>query len=171
VASLVGDINAYVAYPALALSPEPVSLREILQTIKAEHEAILMERRIEWLVPENVPSIRANREEIVRVIRNYVDNALKHGGDSLSKIEIDYTESEDFHVIAVNNNGAEINSGNHQKIFAPFIRRNKSEQIKGSGLGLAIVSEIAEKHRGKAWSEHYYPQGMSFKISIHKNLK
>jgi signal transduction histidine kinase len=40
----------------------------------------------------------------------------------------------------------------------------------GSGLGLAIVKEVAKKHGGSAWIESSSTQGMSFYISIDKDL-
>jgi signal transduction histidine kinase len=59
----------------------------------------------------------------------------------------------------------------HQDIFAPFIRSKTSKGIEGSGLGLNIVKEIAEKHGGQVWLEPGQERGITFYVSIPKNLQ
>jgi len=57
------------------------------------------------------------------------------------------------------------------KIFRPFHQKKTSKGIEGSGLGLTIVKEIAEKHAGEVWLEPGQERGITFYISIPKNLQ
>lgn len=170
ISNFVQIINDYIASKDMPLATEQVMLHEILQTLKAENEPYLLSRGITWIEPEYIPPIRANKVELGRVFRNLLDNALKHGGENLSKIQIDYKETKKFHIISVSNDGTTVNMERQQAIFQPFVRNSHSPAAKGCGLGLAIVQEIAEKHGGAAWGEANSPSGMSFSISINKFL-
>jgi signal transduction histidine kinase len=55
-------------------------------------------------------------------------------------------------------------------IFSPFIRKKTSRGIQGSGLGLNILKEIADKHGGEVWLEPGLESGITFYLSIPKNI-
>jgi K+-sensing histidine kinase KdpD len=96
---------------------------------------------------------------ILRVFRNFVDNALKYGGESLSEISIGYQGNDDSHILSVSDNGAGIRGGDYEGLFVAFRRNDTSKAVEGAGLGLAIVSEIAERHKGRVWAEPGKDQG------------
>jgi light-regulated signal transduction histidine kinase (bacteriophytochrome) len=112
--------------------------------------------------------IVADRLSLMRVFRNFVDNALKYGGDELTEIRIDYDESGDCHVFSVSDDGAGVRDGNYEGIFAPFQRDESARAVEGAGLGLAIVKEIAERHNGRVWAEPGNLRGTTFRIAIAK---
>ena len=60
---------------------------------------------------------KADRLSMLRVFRNFVDNALKYGGDDLNKISIGYKEFEDFHIFSVSDNGDGIRGGDYESRF------------------------------------------------------
>jgi signal transduction histidine kinase len=101
-----------------------------------------------------------------------VDNALKYGGNKLSRIEITYLNKEGHHTIAVKDNGSGLTCEDPKKIFGPFFREDgiKDKAVNGTGLGLAIVKEIAERHKGEVWAESHNPKGTTIFISISKEL-
>jgi light-regulated signal transduction histidine kinase (bacteriophytochrome) len=99
-----------------------------------------------------------------------VDNALKYGGNQLSKITIQYEESEDFHVLSVTDNGVGLKTEDSERLFALFQRQETSRGVEGTGLGLAIVKEIADRHRGEVWMEPGSQAGVTFHLTISKNL-
>ena len=115
-------------------------------------------------------NIKADRLSMLRVFRNFVDNALKYGGDALSEIRIGYEESDEFHTFSVTDDGAGISGGDYEKIFGLFRREEASKAIEGAGLGLAIVKELAERHRGRVWAESGRQEGTTFYMSVSKNL-
>jgi K+-sensing histidine kinase KdpD len=109
---------------------------------------------------------------IIRALRNVVDNTLKYGGEVLSEIDMKYKGFGESHIFSIKDNGIGLKEqGSQQDIFAPFIRRKTSKEIQGSGLGLTILREIAEKHGGDAWLEPGQKRGITFYISIPKNLQ
>jgi light-regulated signal transduction histidine kinase (bacteriophytochrome) len=170
VAALVEQVNVFIATKETPLAIEHIELKSILRTLRDEFSARLSIRQIEWLEPECTVVFGADRLSILRVFRNLVDNALKYGGDQLSKIWMGYEESEDFHIFEVGNDGAELKEMDSEKIFDPFQRHESSKGTEGSGLGLTIVKEIAERHGGTVWVTVGCRHEITFHLSISKTL-
>ena len=100
-----------------------------------------------------------------------MDNAIKYGSETLSEIDIRYKESNGFHILSVKDNGIGLeDQDSNQDIFAPFIRKKTSRGVQGSGLGLNIIKEIADKHGGEVWLEPGLEKGITFYLSIPKNI-
>ncbi len=170
IAALIEKINVYIATKESPLKIEKITIKDILQIISEEFSPRLVVRQIKWLEPEAMVEIKADKLSILRVFRNFVDNALKYGGEDLSEIRIGYKESEEFHTLSVSDDGAGIRDGDYERIFAAFRRGETYKAIEGVGLGLAIVAEIAERHKGRVWAESRKDRWTTFHISIAKNL-
>jgi light-regulated signal transduction histidine kinase (bacteriophytochrome) len=170
IANLVEKINVYIATKEARLTIETVNIGEILQMLKDEFSAQLSIRQIDWLKAETTAEIKADRLCMLRTFRNLVDNSLKYGGERLSKIWTGYEESEDFHIFSFSDNGKGLKEEDSEKVFGAFQRNETSRGVEGAGLGLAIVKEIAEQHGGKVWVESRSKRGITFYISISKNL-
>ena len=170
VATLIEMINIYIATKESPLKIEKINIKDILQMVRDEFSPRLVVRRIKWLEPEAMVEVEADKLSLLRVFRNFVDNALKYGGEDLSEIRIGYKESEEFHTLSVSDDGAGIREGDYQRIFAAFRRGETYKAVEGVGLGLAIVAEIAERHRGRVWAEAREDRWTTFHISIAKEL-
>jgi PAS domain S-box-containing protein len=171
IVALVDKINIFIATKELPLRIEGINLMEITEMIRGEFSSQLQRRDIRWLGPKQIAQIRADRLSVLRLLRNLVDNALKYGGKELSEIKIAYEESEEFHILSVEDDGAGLREEQPEKVFAPFKRKGSIEGIDGVGLGLAIVKEIAEQHGGKVWTKSGKDRGTSMYIAILKNLE
>ncbi len=170
IAALVEMINVYIATKEMSLKIESIKLVDLLLMIREEFAIPLNIRQIEWKEPQHLPEIRADRIAILRVLRNFVDNALKYGGEGLSEITIGYKEVEKNHVLYVSDDGIGLTEEESQDIFGLFKRQKTATGIAGSGLGLAIVKEIAEQHGGNVWSEVSSEKGITFNVSISREL-
>jgi len=170
IASLVDKINQYIKTKEVPISIEKVKLKDIVDTVKEEFAPQLAGRQIRWLESERIPEVNADRTSMVRVLRNLVDNALKYGGHDLSEIRITYQESEENHILSVEDDGIGLKEEDAKTLFGPFKRKRMAGKVEGSGLGLAIVKEIAEQHKGRVWLEPSVKKGAAFHVSISKNL-
>jgi PAS domain S-box-containing protein len=171
IAALVENINVFISTKEAPLTIERINLKEILQMTKEEISTQLNIRQIRWSEPEYLPEIKADRLSILRILRNLVDNALKYGGEDLSKIKVGYEESDESHILSVEDDGVGIEMEDSEKIFGAFERKKTSRGIQGTGLGLAIVKEIAEQHSGKVWVKPGPEKGTAFYISISKDIQ
>ena len=170
VGALIEKINAYIEAQEAPLKLEVLDLKEILQIIKDEFSPRLTIRQIDWLEPDSIPHFKGDKISFLRVFRNFVDNALKYGGDNLSEIRVGYQESDVFHIFSVSDNGIGLPGRDFESLFAAFRRDDSSKAVEGAGLGLAIVREIAERHRGKVWAEAGKDKGATFYMSVSKEL-
>lgn len=170
VVALVEEVNTYITTKEMPVNIEEINSQEIFRMVREEFSTQLGIRRIEHSWPESEPLVRADRLALLRVFRNLLDNALKYGGERLSKICIRCEESADFHIFSVSDNGAGLKTEHPERLFTVFQRHETSKGVDGTGLGLAIVKEIAEKHRGEVWAEPGAQGGVTFFITISKKL-
>ncbi len=170
-AFLVDEINAFIRAKETPLMVEEVSLRELVQTLQEEFAPRLECRNVSLSGPEADATVLVDRLSILRVLRNLADNALKHGGEILSKITIGYEDSGETFILSVSDDGVGIRSEDRERIFGAYQRNIASKGVPGLGLGLAIVREIAKRHHGRVWVEAGTPQGTKFCIAIPKNPK
>ncbi|OKY75341.1 MAG: hypothetical protein BM485_08715 [Desulfobulbaceae bacterium DB1] len=171
IAVLVDKINLFIAAREAPLLLQKVSLQEVFAIIREEFTLQADRRVVKWIVPEILPEIIADRLSLLRVLRNFVDNSIKYGGENLGEIELGYRDSPEFHILFVRDNGVGLDQEDSKGIFGMFKRKKTSCGIEGTGLGLAIVKEIAAQHGGKVWFEpERKREGITFFISFSKSL-
>jgi signal transduction histidine kinase len=167
---LVQKINTYITAKEAPLHVERVPLGEMFELIREEFRAELKRRVVDLHIPAAAPDILADKISLLRVMRNLVENALKYGGEDLSRIEVDYKDNGGHHIISVTDNGKGLQEGDAEKIFGPFFRSKTSRGVEGAGLGLATVREIAHHHKGEVWTTSGKEKGATFSVSISKGL-
>lgn len=82
---------------------------------------------------------------IEEVIKNLLDNAIKHAGENI-QITLTTGQRNGYSLLSVTDNGQGIPDEFKAKVTERFFRL-KSDNT-GSGLGLAIVTEIINSHKG-----------------------
>jgi signal transduction histidine kinase len=129
---------------------------------------------IRYDCPDQVPQIRADKDAILQVIYNLVDNAIKFSGKS-KQIDIGLFAGEDEMQLSVKDYGIGISVKDQEKIFDRFYRADEPQQlgIKGSGIGLTIVKKIIEVHKGRLTLESSPGEGSTFcvHLPIHENTR
>jgi len=117
--------------------------------------------------PDRVPLIRGDRDAILQVFYNLVDNAMKFSGSS-KQIDISLIPGDNEIVFCVKDNGIGIPAKDQEKIFERFYRGSEPQRmgIKGSGIGLAIVKKIIEAHKGHLTLESKPGEGSTFTVRI-----
>jgi signal transduction histidine kinase len=94
--------------------------------------------------------------EILRAVRNLIENAVAYG----KKAEVTIEEFPDAYEIVIEDEGPGIPEADRSRVFEPFVRleRSRNEETGGLGLGLTLVKSIAEGHGGAVILEDR-PQG------------
>jgi two-component system sensor histidine kinase GlrK len=119
--------------------------------------------RIETSVRDGLPSIKADRERVLQVLRNLMGNAVKFtpegGSVTVSSMTVNGGVS-----VSVADTGAGIAEENLGTIFDKYqqVTLAGSSKIKGTGLGLSIVKHIIDAHGGKIWVESSPGKGSVF---------
>ena len=91
--------------------------------------------------------IEGNRDELMRVVRNLLDNAVRHAD---STVALRLEESDDDACLGVADDGPGVDEADHQRIFERFARLDdaRARDTGGTGLGLSIVYEVVLAHGG-----------------------
>jgi PAS domain S-box-containing protein len=116
--------------------------------------------------PENVLEVFADRDKMIQVFTNLINNAIKFtpsGHIELSgKIVGDHVEC------AVTDTGIGISPENLARTFVKFQQfdRVSGSGEKGTGLGLSIAKGIVEMHSGKIWVESELDKGAKFIFTL-----
>ncbi|MFQ5418423.1 MAG: sensor histidine kinase, partial [Myxococcota bacterium] len=108
-----------------------------------------MERgfQIDVAIDPELPSVRFDRDAVLQVVFNLVDNALKYGRDGGDRrITIRCTREHDGVVVAVRDRGQGVAAPHLSRIFEPFYRGESelTRTAKGTGIGLALVRGLAD---------------------------
>ncbi len=168
IATLVDQINLFIATKEMPIRAERLNTKEILRMTKEDFSAQLEVRGVTWSEPDTLPEIHADKLCFLRILRNLVDNALKYGGKELTSIDIACEETDQCHVFSVRDDGIGIQEGVSGRILGMFQRFESSQGIEGTGLGLAIVKEIAERHGGSVRIESGGKKGFGIHVSLPK---
>jgi two-component system phosphate regulon sensor histidine kinase PhoR len=118
--------------------------------------------------------VPGDRDQLVQVFHNLVENALKYGGAG-GRIEIGVTRVDQVPGLAgpalrvsVTDHGEGIDPIHIPRLTERFYRvdGHRSRQMGGTGLGLAIVKHIVNRHRGRLSIRSAKGQGSTFTVLL-----
>lgn len=114
--------------------------------------------------------IMADRQRLIRVIHNIMENAKKHLNKQEKEIKINLKEENNEALIEIGDNGCGIPADKLPFIFDRFYRVDwaRNRTIGGSGIGLSIAKEIIEAHQGRIWGESTEGLGVSIFFTLKK---
>ncbi len=99
-----------------------------------------------------------------RVVRNLLDNAVRHGGTS---VKIVLREKSGEAVLRVCDDGPGIPTELHERVFERFARVDEARSAtRGSGLGLAIARDIVLAHGGTITIDSDHTPGTCFEVRV-----
>ncbi|WP_019672159.1 ATP-binding protein [Psychrobacter lutiphocae] len=148
--SLIDEILTYAKLeegsPKLDL--EPVNLRELVEQIVRETNALGKPIEVIGDPPSAKVTAVADRRYLHRVVQNLAGNALRYAE---TKIIISAGVNKGDAFVCVEDDGQGIPEEDRDKVFVPFARLDDSRTRAsgGYGLGLSIVSRIAFWFNGK----------------------
>jgi PAS domain S-box-containing protein len=142
-------------------SPADV-LEETLKILKSEFKNRNITVSVD--IPEAVPAVRLDRQQIKQVFFNLIKNALEAMPDGGS-LRMVFNVGDAFVDISFIDSGVGIPQEDLGGIFEPY----HSTKKKGSGLGLMIVQRIVEDHGGEIEVASKLGQGACFKIRLPRN--
>lgn len=118
-------------------------------------------------LPAAPPPVRGDRDQLLQVFQNLLDNALKYGRPG-EPVEITVNVVERLPnrntpglAVCVSNKGDGIPAEHIPRLTERFYRVDpaRSRKLGGTGLGLAIVKHIVTRHRGALVIESELGQG------------
>lgn len=115
---------------------------------------------------EGLPHAQFDRDRIIQVLTNLVNNAIKF--TEKGSICIQAGRRNNFIMVSVRDSGIGIKSEDIPRIFVRFeqLDAGMTRKTGGTGLGLSICKEIIEKHSGKIWVESKFGEGSTFNFTL-----
>ncbi|POR47403.1 two-component system phosphate regulon sensor histidine kinase PhoR [Bosea psychrotolerans] len=149
------------------LAPEtPVDLAGISREIVDSLALMARERNVNLRLslPEQPVKVAGDRDELLRLMENLVENAIKYGRKD-GEVAIDVVAGATEASVSVRDDGPGIAPEHLPRLTERFYRVDTaaSREAGGTGLGLAIVKHIVLRHRGRLTIESLLGQGATFK--------
>ncbi len=154
----------------LVNKPQAIAFEELAREVLELVQGRIMERGITVQIESNLPTVFGDRQRLLEVLQNLMDNAAKFMGDQKEPlIEIGYAGEDaerGMPVFYVKDNGMGIQPEHHERVFGLF---NKLDPLAdGTGIGLAIVKRVIEVHGGRIWVESEAGKGAAFYFTLPK---
>jgi PAS domain S-box-containing protein len=162
--SLIDGILAYSRAGRVRNAPEPVDtgvlVREVIELL-APPAGVTIE------VPEQLPTLWAERVPLQQVFLNLLGNALKFGSAECPDVTIhlecrDLGDDVEF---AVRDNGPGIAPEYHDRIWGIFQTLAARDKVEGTGIGLSVVKKVVESRGGRVALESAPGRGATFRFT------
>jgi two-component system phosphate regulon sensor histidine kinase PhoR len=150
-----------------------VDLRSVVSHITDALSTMAAERgvRIELSLPNEPLQIQGDRDELLRVAENLIENAIKYG-ESGGRIEVSLAregeETAPVVRLTVQDFGPGIGAEHLPRLTERFYRVDvaQSREKGGTGLGLAIVKHIVNRHGGQLSIASEPGEGATFTVTF-----
>jgi PAS domain S-box-containing protein len=152
----------------IANPPENIPFADLVRGALELVHGQLETRGVTVHIQPNLPAVQGDRQRLMEVLQNLIDNAAKYMGSQVSpKIEIgQYGEEAGQHIFFIKDNGIGISPQYHERIFGLFDKLDAKSE--GTGVGLALVKRIIEVHGGRIWVESETGKGSTFYFTLPK---
>jgi PAS domain S-box-containing protein len=153
----------------ITLEREPLDLAAVIrdQVVFHQPRAEAQAVRLEHDLPEGLPPLLANRQNLEEVLSNLITNAIKYSPEG-GRVTVSAFAQDDYLCIRVEDTGLGIPAEALNAIFQQFyrVKDEKTRYIQGTGLGLAIVKSIVESHQGRIMVESQPGKGSTFTVFL-----
>jgi two-component system phosphate regulon sensor histidine kinase PhoR len=151
----------------------PVDLVPIVRQVADGLQTLARDRGVTVHIDAaNAMRVPGDRDELVRVFENLVENALKYGAAG-KRVDIGFSEGESPEGeqearISVRDYGPGIAPEHVPRLTERFYRVDvrESRAQGGTGLGLALVKHILNRHHGRLLIESMPGAGATFTIYL-----
>ena len=148
ISNIVTEFTRFARLPAPRA--EDVDPAAIARHVVSAHEPLTEGTRLELAVVKDPETVRADRDQIVQVLTNLVQNALdavrgREGARVVLSAETGIVRGRAHAIFTVTDNGPGLAKEIGARLFEPYA----TTKAHGTGLGLAIAQRIAIEHDGE----------------------
>ncbi len=144
--------------------PQPVA--HLIGEAVSRMAGALESRPVAVRVSQGLPSVAADRELILIVLRQLLDNAAKYSPAG-SPIAVTASERNGSIAVTVADQGLGIPEADVKRMFDRFYRGQYArEKTAGTGMGLAIAREVVRGHGGEIRANSRAGQGTEVTFTL-----
>ena len=152
----------------LQLHPQELNLRELCLEVVESLQRRSHEKQLTLTteLPQDLPTVYADGNQIKRVLTNLVDNAIKYTpiGGEVSVVALHRTTQKVQ--VTVADTGPGIPPENRDNVFEESYRLKRDSAQEGYGLGLALCQRIIRAHYGQIWVDSVPEEGSTFYFTL-----
>jgi len=164
---LINDLLEFSRVTTRAKPSEEVDSYTILGRAITNLQQVIQETGT-IVTNDDLPKIKADDSQLVRVFQNIIDNAIKFCSKESPRIHISAQEDENECIFSIRDNGIGIDEQYKNRIFNIFQRLHTKEEYPGTGIGLAICKRIVQRHNGRIWFKSELGKGTTFYFTLKK---
>jgi len=151
----------------VSLQLEPISVQPVLQRVVEQTRARIATRPTYFPDKPGLPLVFADRDWVVEVLVNLLDNADKYsppGEEVFLEVRAEQTEV----TISVRDCGPGLRTEDVERVFDKFYRTDSSDSqvAYGYGLGLYVCRRLVEAQGGRIWAENHPDGGAVFSFTL-----
>ena len=152
----------------LQIFPKELNLQELcLEVVDAMLSKVKdKEQVIKLDIPQDLPQVHADINQVRRVITNLLDNAVKYtpiGGEMVITALHRTTQKVQ---VSIQDTGPGIPADQQARIFEESFRLQRAQSRGGYGLGLALCLRVDRAHYGQIWVDSDPQQGSTFHFTL-----
>jgi light-regulated signal transduction histidine kinase (bacteriophytochrome) len=117
-------------------------------------------------IKNKLPLVTINKSQILQIFQNLIQNAIKYNDEEICKIEIDYTQNNEFYTFSIKDNGIGIDDKHHKKIFKLFQKLEIKKGVNSTGIGLSLVKKIVNRNKGEIYLKSQVNKGTTFYFTL-----
>lgn len=141
ITNIVSEFTRFARLPAP--QPAPFNVEEAIRSVVALHSSAGAPIDLDV---EPCPELNADRDQVVQIVTNLVQNAQQAIGDRPGgRVQVRLSREQEKVVLTVSDNGPGIAPEMRGRLFEPYA----TTKAEGTGLGLAIVERIVVEHGGE----------------------
>ncbi|RPI15724.1 MAG: sensor histidine kinase, partial [Acidobacteriales bacterium] len=150
----------------MELRKQPQAIAPLIHEVLGRMTGALESRIVEVRTSNDLPPVPADRELLLIVLRQLLDNAAKYSPPG-SPIVVGASEEKGAVVVTVTDRGPGIPQADLNRVFEKFYRGPHARQsVPGTGMGLAIAREIVRGHGGELKVVSCSGQGSEFSFAL-----
>ena len=153
----------------LSLSPESLSLKQVVLECKNMIEPLAQKRDIKLIFPQfdNPCFVRADRIRLKQVLINLLSNAIKYNRDH-GTVEVRCEENTPGRIrINIKDSGVGLSPEKLAQLFQPFNRLGQENSgVEGAGIGLMVTKRLVDLMEGSIGVESVIGEGCEFWIEL-----
>lgn len=128
--------------------------------------ATTQNRLLQVNIPNDLPTIAADRASLSEVLANLIDNAIKYSHEG-GLVQVTAAVDGDFVKCSIQDHGIGMPSSVLNGLFTKFYRSHRTSQnFSGTGLGLYISKAITESHGGNMGVRSKEGEGSVFTFAV-----
>lgn len=162
---MITDLLSYSRISRQPFAPKPVALKDVLEQVLALTRKSIEESGANVVIRE-LPAVRADASQMIRLFQNLIGNAIKFRSDRPLEIQVAAERQQRVWIFSVKDNGIGLDLKHHERIFQVFQRLHSRQKYPGNGIGLSICKKIIERHGGSIWVESTPDRGCTFFFTL-----